>query len=190
MRTLVTCLALSITMSALAPLRAQTLAEVAKQEEERRKNAKSSGKVYTNDNLKPVADPPPGAAASAQPTPGAADAAATADAHKDDNTPATAATPAAEVKDRAYWSKRMNAAREQLERDRVLTEALQSRVNALTADFTGRDDPAQRARVATERDKAVAELERMKASVLLGRKAIADLEEEARRAGVAPGWLR
>lgn len=186
MRTLATCLVVIVTVSALAPLRAQTLAEVAKQEEERRKNAKSSGKVYTNDNLKPVPEPPPSADSGGQPKPAAAVA---VDADKNDSTP-VADKPAAEVKDRAYWSKRMNGAREQLERDRVLAEALQSRVNALTADFTGRDDPAQRARVATERDKAIAELERMKASIVSDRKAIADLEEEARRAGVAPGWLR
>ena len=176
-------------MSALAPVRAQTLAEVAKQEEERRKNGKSSGKVYTNDSLKPVPDPPPSAASSGQPVP-SADAVPTAEADKADTKPTVADKPAGEVKDRAYWSKRMSGAREELERDRVLVEALQSRVNALTADFTGRDDPAQRARVATERDKAIAELERMKGSVASRLKAIADLEEEARRAGVAPGWLR
>jgi len=36
----------------------------------------------------------------------------------------------------------------------------------------------------------VAELDRLKKQLLADKKAIADLEEEARRAGVPPGWLR
>jgi hypothetical protein len=36
----------------------------------------------------------------------------------------------------------------------------------------------------------MAELERLKKQVVDDRKAIADIEEEARRAGVPPGWLR
>jgi hypothetical protein len=53
-----------------------------------------------------------------------------------------------------------------------------------------RDDPAQRAVIERDRQKALAELGRLKTSVLETRKAIADLEEEARRAGVPPGWMR
>jgi hypothetical protein len=96
----------------------------------------------------------------------------------------------AEVKDEAYWRKRAQSLRDQLERDRTLAEALQSRVNGLTADFTGRDDPAQRAKIGADRQRALVELDRMKAAVSAGTKATADLDEEARRAGVPPGWLR
>ena len=67
---------------------------------------------------------------------------------------------------------------------------MQSRINALTTDFVNRDDPAQRAGLERDRQKAVGELSRLKQQVEDGRKAIADLEEEARRAGVPPGWLR
>jgi hypothetical protein len=84
----------------------------------------------------------------------------------------------------------MNELRLQLEREQTYVEALQSRVNALSADFVNRDDPAQRAVIAADRQKAVAELERLKGRIELGKKAIADLEEEARRANVPPGWLR
>ena len=67
---------------------------------------------------------------------------------------------------------------------------MQSRINALTADFTARDDPAQRAAIAGDRQKALDELARLKKAIVDGKKAIADLEEEARRASVPPGWLR
>ena len=77
-----------------------------------------------------------------------------------------------------------------LERDQTYADALQSRINALTTDFVNRDDPAQRAVIAADRQKAVVELERLKTQIEDGRAAIADFQEEARRAGVPPGWLR
>jgi hypothetical protein len=84
----------------------------------------------------------------------------------------------------------MADAREQLERDRTLSEALQTRINSLTTDFVNRDDPAQRAVIERDRQKAASELERLKKQIVDDRKAVADFEEEARRAGVPPGWLR
>ena len=53
-----------------------------------------------------------------------------------------------------------------------------------------RDDPAQRGVIETNRQKAVAELARLTKSVQADKKGISDLMEEARRAGVPPGWLR
>ena len=67
---------------------------------------------------------------------------------------------------------------------------MQTRINSLNADFVNRDDPAQRAVIERDRQKALAELGRLKQGVLDTKKAIADLEEEARRAGVPPGWMR
>ena len=40
------------------------------------------------------------------------------------------------------------------------------------------------------RQRALGELDRLKKAIEGGKKAIADLEEEARRASVPPGWLR
>jgi hypothetical protein len=78
----------------------------------------------------------------------------------------------------------------QLERDRSYAEALQSRINALTTDFANRSDPAQRAVVEQDRNRAVADLERLNQTIQNDQKAISDLDDEARRAGVPPGWLR
>ena len=78
----------------------------------------------------------------------------------------------------------------ELDRDQTYSDAMQSRINGLTADFTARDDPAQRAVIARDRQKAMDELDRLKLVIQRTRKAIADLEEEARRASVPPGWLR
>ena len=64
------------------------------------------------------------------------------------------------------------------------------RINALTTDFVNRDDPAQRGVLASDRQKATAELERLKKSIADTTRAIPALEEEARRANVPAGWLR
>jgi nucleotide-binding universal stress UspA family protein len=84
----------------------------------------------------------------------------------------------------------MQGARDALQRAEVFAEALQSRINGLTADFTARDDPAQRSAVGVDRQKALAELDRAKNEIVQQTKAIADIQEEARKAGVPPGWLR
>jgi hypothetical protein len=84
----------------------------------------------------------------------------------------------------------MSQAREELRRNEMFAEALQTRINSLTNDFSMRDDPYQRAKVAEERSKAILEMDRVKADIESNRKAIAGIEEDARRAGVPPGWLR
>jgi hypothetical protein len=84
----------------------------------------------------------------------------------------------------------MKTLRDRLDRDQIYVDALQSRVNALSTDFVNRDDPAQRAQVANDRQRALGELERLKRQIADEKQAMADLEEEARRAGVPPGWLR
>ena len=162
---------------------AQSLADVARREEARRKHIKAPSKVLTNKDLKPSDMPP--AAPDTPATPPADTAASAADGAA----PAEAA-PDDQAQDEATWRKKMADARTALERSQMYLEALQSRINALWADFTARDDPAQRSQIETERKKALAEYERVKTEIENEKKAIADLEEEARKAGVPPGWLR
>lgn len=165
---------------------AQTLADVARTEESRRKTVKEPAKVYTNDDLKrapgdngQMSTPAP--AATETPAP-AADA--PKDAAKTDDTKSN------EPKDQAYWKDRITKARDQLERSKTFLEALQTRVNSLTADAYNRDDPAQRAVVEKDRLKALAEMDRLKKDIADQTKAIAGIEDEARRANVPSGWLR
>jgi hypothetical protein len=94
------------------------------------------------------------------------------------------------VKGEAYWRKRIQGQRDALARAQIFAEALQSRINALSADFVARDDPAQRAVIASDRQKALAELDRVKQEIGQFTKAIAATQDEARRAGVPAGWLR
>jgi DNA repair exonuclease SbcCD ATPase subunit len=98
--------------------------------------------------------------------------------------------PTDEKKTEAYWKQRLQAERDALSRAQIFAEALQSRINALTTDFAARSDPAQRDVIASDRQKALAELDRVKKEIQGHQKAITDIQEEARRAGVPAGWVR
>jgi hypothetical protein len=168
---------------ALAPVSSgQSLGDVAKKTESQKKGPAKPAKVYTNNDL-PKSD----AAVTPPSTPAPPTAAA----------PAAGTQPAAEEKpadgprkDEAYWRGRVTEIRDNLQRAKMFQEALQTRINSLSADFASRDDPAQRGAVASDRQKALAELERVKKEIKDFEKALSDLEDEARRAGVPPGWLR
>ena len=176
-------IALLLVLGFAARAGAQSLADVARKEEERRKNAPEPAKVYTNKDLAgtPAPAPPAGAAEAAK----KAEPAKTEPA-KDDKDTKDKEPP----KDKAYWAGRVKALHDQLERDTTFADALQSKINALTTDFVNRDDPAQRGVIERDRQKAIAQQAKLKQAVIDDKKAIADLEEEARRAGVPPGWLR
>ena len=167
-------------------VRAQSLTDVARAEEARRKAVRAPAKVYTNDDLlrpdgtaAPPAPAPVAAASAAKP----ADAAAKADAAKPDS-------PDVPKKDEKYWKDRMTVARDTATHDKVLLDALQSRVNALSADFVNTSDPAQRAVVEENRKTALNEMDRLTKDLAKQTKAVEDIQEEARKAGVPPGWLR
>jgi hypothetical protein len=172
---------------------AQSLGEVARREQARRKTVGSSpGKVYSNDRLRPEPAPSAGAVPTA-PSPPAATAPQEA-SKPAASAPPAAGTPAPESAsgpgDEKAWRERMKGLREAIARNRMFAEALQSRINGLSADFTSRDDPAQRAAIAADRDKALAEMNRVKAEMQQQDKALVDAQETARRAGVPSGWLR
>ena len=165
---------------------APTLVDVAKAEEARRKGVRKPAKVYTNGNLKGdnrLAAPPAPATPAAPSSPSTTVPAVDLPGGK-----VPAAAPA--TRDQAYWSGRMTAAHTAIERSRLFAESLQSRINALTTDFVNRDDPAQRAKIETDRKAALAELDRVKKEMATQQQEVAAIEDEARRANVPPGWLR
>jgi chromosome segregation ATPase len=164
-------------MGAVRPI-AQSLGDVAKKEEERRKDAKSHAKVYTNKDLgAPIQGGSPESATPAAP---ATPSEASSDDKAKDST----------LKDQAYWSKRKKDLQDALSRGKTQADAMQTKVNALTADFSSRDDPIQRASIGRDRQHALAELAHLQQDIKDNQKALSDLDEEARKAGVPPGWLR
>ena len=182
-------LALAVSMPPVAAAeqtKQPSLAEVAKKEAERRKTVKDAKKVITTKDLPESARKP----AAAQPAPSSEGVPAGAAPGADQRTTAASGGGEASDKGEAYWRSRITQAREGLRRNEAFLEALQSRINALTTDFVNRDDPYQRTKIGEDRVKALEEMERVKAEIEGARKQIGDIEEEARKAGVPPGWLR
>ncbi len=143
-----------------------SLAEVARKEEERRKTTKPATRVLTNKDLPTVSTPAPDAQAHPTPAPEPSQPEATAEKPDQADKANDAADKVEKPKDEAWWRARISEPREQLHRDEVLLDALQTRINGLTTDFAARDDPDQRARIGEDRQKAIAELERVKTDIV------------------------
>jgi len=188
-RTIALALSAYLVGSPVLPLAAQSLADVARREEDRRKTVKAGGRTITNRDLQSV--PPTTAVSPPAPDAGAARPETGAPGQADKKpTEGTKDQGQTAQKDQKYWRDRLIQLQTQLDRDKTFAEALQTRINSLTTDFVNRDDPAQRTAIGNERQKSIEELNRLKKAIVDGTKAITDLEEEARRAGVPPGWLR
>jgi hypothetical protein len=187
--------AIAVLVACAASASAQSLGDVARREAERRKTVTNAGKVYTNDSLRSEGQ----SAAPAQPTaaqpaaPQVAPSPSGVQSGQAQGTQPGGQTPPAqpdETKTEAYWKQRIAAERDALSRAQTFAEALQSRINALTTDFAARSDPAQRGVVGADRQKALAELDRVKKEISQHTKAITDIQEDARKAGVPAGWVR
>jgi len=174
--------AVVLTLVAALSAPAKTLGEAAQREALRRLLTPHATTKVTNEDIArfaPRTPPPPAAAAE---PPSLAEVAKQSEAEKD-----KAGKP---EEDETWWRNRMDAARKALSRDEVLADALQSRINALTTDFVNRDDPAQRARIAQQRSLALDELDRMKKQIDADGKLITEIQDDARKKNVPPGWIR
>jgi hypothetical protein len=155
---------------------AQGLADVARKEEARRKSIKAPSKVYTDADAEKYA-----------PAPGA-QAAATTVTNLDSNGRPMGQDAAAQglPSDEAGWRARLQNARDGIDRNKVLLSALeqQARTAARRAGTPEGDEPAE------DGSARAAEIKRLKAEMDTFRATLANAEEEARQAGVPPGWVR
>lgn len=181
MRTVHAGLIGALVLSGAGLVAAQSLADVARAAAEKNREAAATtpAKVYTNKDLAKVPDAPPAAVASSPPsTPAAADEA---------DPPAPLEGP---EKTEAYWKARMQPLREQLDRDRQLLAASRARFAALSAEADRCFTIGVVCLAYTDSLIEQETSERLRGDVERDERAIRELENEARRAGVPPGWLR
>jgi hypothetical protein len=165
-----------------------SLAEVARQEEARRKSAKKAKPtmVFTNSSLATL-DAPESVVSSAP----VASSNASPSGVKDPTIPGGKVEDAPPAKgDQAFWQGRISKARTELTRTQMFADSLQTKINSLRTDFTNRDNRVEREKIQQDLNTALAELERLKKEIDTQQKAITAIEDEARRAGVPAGWLR
>jgi hypothetical protein len=165
---------------------AQSLADVARQEQERRKTIATPARVYTDADVdknaplttaaaRPQAEP----AADAQTGDGKAGDGA-ADKGKDQGPP----------KDEAGWRGRMDQAREDLARSRRLLTAMEQQLVSLGIQSSSAVLAGQKAPDPSRQNEAATEVERLRAEVAKHSEALSKLEGDARATGVPPGWVR
>jgi septal ring factor EnvC (AmiA/AmiB activator) len=159
------------------------LVDVAQREALRREATQKSQASLTNLGMPPEGVPP-----SAVSMPPAETAAPVAD-------PAAKPTDAAAAKpgpprEESWWRKKMAELRSAVDRDESAANALQSRINTLQADAVNIDDPIKQTKARMDLVKAIDDLDKTKKQVDADRRAIADLQDEARRLSIPAGWLR
>lgn len=98
--------------------------------------------------------------------------------------------PAANPRDEAWWRARISNARATLGRNQLLADGLATRVASLTREIVDEHDVAQQRRLRGHLQKAMENLDRQQRLVLSDRRDVEAFQEEARRQGVPPGWLR
>jgi hypothetical protein len=163
-----------------SPLLAQSLGEVAQRTNKERKGG-APAKVYTNDDLDAARSAPEGQGTVS--TPGAAAAASPSG-------PAPAPAPTMDPAER--WRRDAKQRRDAVARAEAKSAAIQARIDALMLD---RDpvnvmDPNRMQTLEAAKAQALQDLETAKAELAKARQALEDLEENARKNGIPPGWLR
>jgi len=166
-------------LAVAVPAGAQSLAEVATKEAARRAAIKEPARVITDKDL-------PAGTAPAKHAAGNADSAVPA---------AWAASQEARKKtdedghDERWWSARVEPRVQTLNAATRRLESARARVEEISAAM---DRTAGRARAAMVQrlQRAAADVERRAAEAARARRALEDLEQDARRAGALPGWLR
>ena len=185
MRPLLVAVMLGASLSVLAHAAEQSLGDVSRATEASRNATagRPAAKVYTNKDL-PIVDQPPPPTNSTAPAPAPASAPAAAP------TTEPAGAPSVGAKDEAHWRERMRPLRERLDRARALADDTKRRADAL---MRSADRCFQIGVVCADYNESLRLLEEHKAlaaDVARAGQDVAALEEEARRAGVPPGWVR
>ena len=159
---------------------ATNLADIARKEALRRQLTDKSVGAFTNQDLPPVTETVPvSAPAAAAPPPATEPPPAAAEASKPD--PKTT---------EEYWRKRIADARSSLERNQVLADAMQSRINGLNTDVVNIDDPFQQGQLRNQLSRAMTELDRLNKQIAADTQSIKDIQTEARKLRIPPGWVR
>lgn len=167
------------------PAAAQSLGEIAMQEAERRSTIVVPAKVITEEDLVPVLPLKPSTVAPT--TAGVSASPLVAMPESPINKPPEGKYVA---RDASHWLSRMRDLRARQDRLTLHATALKSRADALTSDFNSTWDRRRRASIESERQGILTERALVGADLTAMNRQIFDLEEEARRSNVPPGWLR
>jgi hypothetical protein len=186
MKPLLIALTFVFTAGLTAELSAQSLAEMAKQEKERRAKVTSDTKVITNnDRLKSAGSPEtePPAAKLTDKAVDPSDAKPKADKQADD-----------EPKDlfgrtESFWRQTFSDARKRVKDLEDESRVLQLKINDLQNKFYAESSGFKQQDIQREIQKSFYEQDQNKQSLAKAKAELQQLEVEARKSGALPGWI-
>ena len=151
----------------------------------------SPGRVFTNEDLPAQPSPP----AIASPGPAGTGRGTVTTLPKSAELPAPppgSSEPSARAQQEGAWRARASALRDAITAAEKSIPEIEDRIAGLRNDRNQGNvmDPNREQNRQAEITKAQAELESVRAGLERSRQALADLEEEARRNSIPPGWLR
>jgi hypothetical protein len=166
--------------------------------QEEPKEKKDQQKKFTNKDLKRGSGPStsggeaPAAGEGGESTAGTDQGDETGEAPQDPPDPWDSVGVATDDQGRGetYWRQAMSDAKGAVTAAKAEKDRLQSEMNKCQVDFTAIDDPAVHALVADRIDELFELLAEADTKVADAEQALSDLEEDARRSGALPGWLR
>jgi hypothetical protein len=172
------CLALGVLLTSLSAVSAQSLADLAHKEREKRGQNSASRRVYTNEDLRKYED------SRAEATTSPAPEAAPSESRRTTPLPLTT-----DDSDERLWSKRFIEARARIQETKTQGEALQAKLNDLNLKLLRQSDVYDRENVyipliAQTREQ----LEKNRADGAAAEQALEDLREELRKSGNPAGW--
>jgi len=188
---------LVLLVAAPAVSRAQSLGEVAKREEEKQEKKKKSGKppakvkVYTDEDLKKARENESGAL-TVLPENGNLESGTVSSSDDDEVVSGEGRPVGGRRRTETYWRDRATRLRDAVTEADGKVKDLEARIAALRNDMNpvNTQDPNRLQTRDRELQEATDGLDAARRAADAARKALADLEEEARRAGAMPGWVR
>jgi hypothetical protein len=173
---------------------AQSLGDVAKREEEKKKKtAKPPAKVYTEEDLKKARESGSGTVNVLPEIGSSSSPAASERPSAGEGGPARGENSGdAGPRDEKYWRAEAARRREAVKVADSKVPMLEAQVAELRSDMspTNTQDPNRLQNQDRQLRQALDNLEAARRALDAARQSLADLEEEARRAGVPPGWVR
>lgn len=160
---------------------AQTIADLARKERERRQGAPKAV-VITNADIKPSSSTPP-----AEEKPAAAEATPPHPASVAPESPAVEAGPGGH--DEKWWRGQFDKVRSEIQRTETQIPLLESNLNTANREFLTRSyDPDGRGKRAI--DDAKAAVDEAKSGLARNQGRLSQLEDDLRKAGGPAGWAR
>jgi DNA repair exonuclease SbcCD ATPase subunit len=105
--------------------------------------------------------------------------------------PEAATTETDKSNDEAYWKDKYKDAADHVQEAEQKIQKLQDEMNALKIAFYAEEDGvAGRPKINSEIEKQFDQIEVAKKDLETAKQQLEDLEEDARKAGVPPGWVR